>query len=210
MIGWATVTTEHEVDLFQCPVCAAERSYARCRVRRYATLLGKPLLPVALLGEYFECQTCLTAFEPEVIDETDPERARQATAYLRAVRLVLAHMVAIDGAADAVEIATAQKVYRGITGYDVDTDVLLREARQAMRSANPVRAVRPLIGHLNDEGRRQVVRAAAQVAMADGKLHDAEQMLLFRVGAALGLDDVAVRALLKEELDRFFGRAPAR
>jgi len=53
---------------FHCPKCQARRQYHHKRARQYFTLYFIPLIPLRQLGEYVECQTCKTAFEPAVLN----------------------------------------------------------------------------------------------------------------------------------------------
>ncbi|MBN1313546.1 MAG: zinc-ribbon domain-containing protein [Anaerolineae bacterium] len=51
---------------FFCPKCQASRRYAHKRAVRSFTLYFIPIFPIQQLGEFIECQTCGTTFEPSV------------------------------------------------------------------------------------------------------------------------------------------------
>ena len=52
---------------FFCPKCQANRAYKHKRASRYFALYFVPLIPMGTVGEYVECQTCGTAYEPQVL-----------------------------------------------------------------------------------------------------------------------------------------------
>ena len=57
---------------FFCPRCQARRAYKHKKASRYFALYFVPLIPMGELGEFVECQTCHTAFEPSVLQIKGP------------------------------------------------------------------------------------------------------------------------------------------
>jgi len=55
---------------FFCPSCQAMRTFQHREVGRYFTLYFIPLFQTSKLGEYVECNVCLTTFKPEVLTLT--------------------------------------------------------------------------------------------------------------------------------------------
>jgi hypothetical protein len=52
---------------FSCPRCQARRPFKYKQMGRYLTLFFIPLFRLARLGEYVECQVCLTTFTSDVL-----------------------------------------------------------------------------------------------------------------------------------------------
>ncbi|MCC6904501.1 MAG: zinc ribbon domain-containing protein [Anaerolineae bacterium] len=61
---------------FYCPRCQATRRYHYKEARQFFTLYFIPVIPLRRMGEYVECQTCKTAFEPQArLQRTRPAPA---------------------------------------------------------------------------------------------------------------------------------------
>ena len=85
--GTRGVTLTGESGAFFCPECSDERSYKQKKVRRFFTLYFIPLVPLDLLGEYIECQTCRNTYNDKVL-EIDSNSVNQdiEAEYERAMR----------------------------------------------------------------------------------------------------------------------------
>jgi ribosomal protein L37E len=53
---------------FFCPKCQAEQVYNLKRATRFLTLYFIPVIPLAQIGEFVECQSCGLSFVPRVRD----------------------------------------------------------------------------------------------------------------------------------------------
>jgi uncharacterized tellurite resistance protein B-like protein len=184
---------------FSCPSCRATCDFRRVVVGRVVRVFAIPL-PTGVYGEYIECVTCLSTFRPSALafhgrDETPHSLTAE---YERALLRVLALLVISDGHVDDAEISTVQRVFSAVTGKLLTRETVLAEARDT--ASEPTTAARYLanvVGYLNDHGREQILRGAALVSGADGRVHHAEAELVRRFGAVLQLPEERVEYVLR-------------
>ncbi len=171
---------------FECPECMARRPYQRTRVLRRLRVLGVAF-PAGVLGEYIECGGCLATFRPEVLAYDAGARTPEAVAeYQRAMRRILALMVAADGKVREREIATVRRIFEAVTGKTLTAADVRAEVEEAGRApTSAARSLARVIGYLNEYGKEQILRAAALVSRSDGELHAREADLVRRLGAVL-------------------------
>lgn len=198
IFGTRGVTTTPQRGEFHCPTCNTTRNYGLKRVRRFFTLYFIPLIPLDKLGEYVECISCKDAYKPSVL-EHDPaaNRERFEAEYQTTIRKVMMHMLLADGVVEDAEIDMAQQVYQKVSGQEISQSALreeiylIRERQEPL--ADCLAAVR---GHLNDEGKEMVIKAALYVALADGEFQQEEQNMLAEIGAALGMTHAHVQGVI--------------
>lgn len=182
---------------FSCPVCRDLRPYTRVVVGRVIRVFAIRL-PAGRYGEYIECSSCLGTWRPAALALRQSEDARRtATEYERALLRVLALLVISDGHIHDEEVATVQRVYAAVTGSLLTREDVIAEAEDV--AAHPTTAARFLghvVGYLNDRGKEQVLRGAALVSGADGRVHDAEAELVRRLGAVMQLEPERVEYVL--------------
>jgi len=53
---------------FLCPRCRAVKPYIHKQIGKYFTLYFIPLFQTENVGEYLECQSCFTTFDPKVLN----------------------------------------------------------------------------------------------------------------------------------------------
>ncbi len=183
---------------FFCPTCMARRPYQRTEVRRRLRVLAVLRLPAGRLGEYVECGVCLSTFRPEVLAYDAGERTPAVMAeYQRAMKRILALMVAADGVIQPPEIQMVRRVFEDLSGIPLGRQEVLDEVAEV--GSSPTSAARYLarvVGYLNDYGKEQVLRAAARVSHADGQLHAREAAVVRRLGGVLHLPPARIDAIL--------------
>jgi uncharacterized tellurite resistance protein B-like protein len=182
---------------FTCPDCAGPRAYDRVVVRRTARVLGV-LLRFGRWGEYIECAACLATYRPEVLAyDAGAATHRVMAEYQRVMRRVLALMVVTDGRIAEPEIATVRDIFEAVSGRRLSRDDVLDETRAVVRQPMTVaRYLAGVLGHLNDYGKEQILRAAAMVARADGATHESERSMVRRLGGVLRVERLRVEAVL--------------
>ncbi len=170
---------------FFCTRCGADRHYVLQRFRQWFTLFFLPVFPTSgPKGEQVKCQTCGTAFRPEVLQA--PTSASLTDTIRGAMR---AAAVAMLNAGNPSDLASRQTVVAtvattGTVGYD-DADLsedLLRQDPSQLAAH-----VSQLARGLNGQGRETFITRLAEIAAADGPVSDGERAVLESVGSGLGL-----------------------
>jgi uncharacterized tellurite resistance protein B-like protein len=183
---------------FSCPSCRSTRDFRRVVVGRVVRVFAIQL-PTGVYGEYIECSTCLSTFRPAVLAFRGDDNPHSLTAeYERALLRVLALLVISDGHVDDAEISTVQRVFSAVTGKLLTRETVMAEARDtASEPTTAARYLADVVGYLNDHGREQILRGAALVSGADGRVHHAEAELVRRFGAVLQLPEERVEYVLR-------------
>ena len=70
MLIWGSKGREKELSRgqFFCPMCNTERPYLHKKVSKMFTLYFIPLFETTNLGEFVQCQTCKSGFDPKVLE----------------------------------------------------------------------------------------------------------------------------------------------
>jgi tellurite resistance protein len=170
-------------------------------VRRFFTLYFIPCIPLNLLGEYVECQSCEATYQPEVL-EYDPGAAEaQIEAEVHGgIRRIMVDMMMADGVADPEEIKTIRAIYEDLSGKPISEVAVLSEVDKA-GARTAVETAAALVGVLNDSGKELVVRAAFQVAASDGVFQAEEKALLESLAKALEMTSAHYKGVLLELTD---------
>lgn len=170
---------------FFCPRCGADRHYVLQRFRRWFTLFFLPVFPMSgSQGEQVKCQTCNSAFRPEVLQA--PTSARLSETIRDTMRLAAVAMLLAGNSWDptARRAAIDAIVSTGANGYD---DGHLSEDLYGSDSSQLVPRVNQLASVLNDQGKEMFVTQLARIAVADGPIDENEQAVLNTIGAGLGM-----------------------
>lgn len=185
IFGFRTRASKVSEGEFFCPRCGADRHYVLQRLRRWFTLFFLPVFPMSGdKGQQVKCQTCSTAFRPEVLQT--PTSTSLADSIRDTMRVAAVAMLKAGSSWDAAarEAAVSAVVSGGVTGYDdnqLSTDLY---------SEDPSRLV-GLVGQLarglNDQGKEKFVAHLAGIAAADGAVSDGEQAVLSSVASGLGM-----------------------
>ena len=88
---------------FHCPSCGGDRRCSHKQARRWFTLFFIPLIPLKVLGEFVECQTCKKGFDTGIL--ALPTSAALTEQMLGAMREAVVQLLRIDGSATAREAA---------------------------------------------------------------------------------------------------------
>jgi uncharacterized tellurite resistance protein B-like protein len=191
LIIWGSrgVTSTLKSGQFHCPKCQGKRLYEHKRVRRFFTLYFIPLFPIKDLGEFVECQTCDQTYKEEVLDYDPEAEKRQTTAAIQhALRRVMAAMLVLEETPSEASRAVAMRTWQELSGRALTPGELDEQVRAATGDKRPLSAILGAAApKLNDAGRELLVKAAAEVALADGPLAPRENEVLNEVARALSV-----------------------
>lgn len=189
IFGTRGVTYGSEGGQFFCPGCEGKESYLHRKVRRFFTLYFIPLIPLDMIGEYIECQSCTGTYKLSILD-FDPQKAADAeeAEFHKAMRRVLVLMMLADGVVEESELEAIQTILgkledRVVTRQEVEAEVTRAQAEKSSIETY----CKSMAGYLNDSGREMVVKAAILVAGADGKFDDSERDALASIATALNM-----------------------
>ena len=66
-------TVDH--GTFTCPHCQSTRPFEKKRSKLYFSLFFVPILPLKELGEFIECQHCMTRYSVDILTRPHPSSA---------------------------------------------------------------------------------------------------------------------------------------
>lgn len=201
IFGTDSIPKRSGTGVFYCPLCLHTREYTRQLVRSFLTLYYIPIFPLSVDGEYIECESCQSTYEPKVLE--DPRPGATFTPHFK--RTILKMMVLVSCADGHVHSSETQEI-TGICHELLEAPDLAEQLRQQvtapLRSLNSDAVLNLLTysrGFLNTVGRQNVFIAALRVARADKQMHAKEIPLLFKIGDALGLRPAHVKEMIEAE-----------
>jgi hypothetical protein len=193
--GWRGVSTTGKSGEFHCPGCDTERSYRMKKIQRFFTLYFIPLIPLEVLQQSVECQTCRKNYVTAALDynpKADREALRQEIAdrYQR----LLYHFGAMSGRRDPEFAQMVAHLFADLDGGSVTPDEVIQGLQRNTQNLGP--ALADLARNLSERGRETVVRNALVAATADGALTDDKRAELTEVAKTLGMTDTHIVGVL--------------
>ncbi|MFG2088352.1 MULTISPECIES: hypothetical protein [unclassified Spirillospora] len=193
IFGWRVVFFTLTRGIFHCPDCGGDRDYRRRQGRNFFTLFFVPVIPLTKTGgEFIQCDTCKGRWNPGVLNVPTTAQLAQMPAML--LRMAIAQVLRsgdyTDPSARSRAVAVVQQA--GVAGYDdaalnADLGRPFDEVRAEMSRAASA---------LAPEARESILRAAAEIALTDGRLSVSEEETLAAVGADLELTRVQVTGVV--------------
>lgn len=203
MAQWGSQTRFSTIGdgTFHCPRCALDRPYALRCARRWIAVGPVPLVPRHRLATVVECGVCASRYDERVRSGlTDADFAERLSVALRSLAVAVA---TADGPPGP---ATRRTVLRTVGGgvvhaygtAELDADLI------ALAHRRPEEFLEALQGVLNDAGRERLVRAALEIAHAEGRPGAAALDVARAAGAALGMTAARIDLVV-----RTAGRCPS-
>ena len=192
IFGTRGVATTKATGSFHCPSCGGRRNYQHKRLRRFFTLYFIPVVPMDLLHEYVQCETCRGDFRMGVL-QYDPEierRARQegVNAHYRAV---VVHFARMANRSDPEFLDRVAQLIGSFAGGAVAGDDVAADLRQEPLDIIP--AAERLGAALSERGREELMFSLVEVT---GPLDESRRQALVEAGRALGMSEAHVRGVL--------------
>ncbi|MFZ0013594.1 MAG: hypothetical protein WAL25_05700 [Acidimicrobiia bacterium] len=72
ILGRQTVTKSIAGGIFVCAAEQKQRAYWHYHMRSWFTFLGARVLPGRVVGDYVECFSCKSTYDPRIVGSTHP------------------------------------------------------------------------------------------------------------------------------------------
>ncbi len=203
--GWRTLPKTLDEGTFYCPRCDGDRQYRLRRARRFFTFFFIPIIPLKVLGEYVECSTCGSTFDPQVL--TLATAAQMEDTLTTALRHAVVSMISADGVVQDSEKQAGVEVVRNFARREYSLDDLESDLA-TLAHADLAAQMEGLSGMLNEHGKESLLAACVSLASADGHVDPSELELLEQVGVGMTMSRAHVRGVIHETLESS-GHAPA-
>lgn len=168
---------------FVCPRCGVDRDGAELQPQRWCTVLGVPMLPLAMLERVIECDQCGYQCDLGVLEIPTSD---VLSAYLSdAVRHSVATIVRAGGIPSAETRAAAVAAVRG-EGQEYD-DERFDQDLVGLDDIDTTDRLRRLDPELTAHGKQGFLHRMAALAQIDGQLLPAQRRALVEMGVALGM-----------------------
>ncbi len=180
---------------FYCPRCGPHASFTHKRVRVFFTLYFIPVIPMHSAGEYIECASCGGTYEMEVLNYNPQDTLNEF--YEEVKRLCV--LLAIAGGAPTPGMKEAiKRVYSALSGkYLGDQELEMELSMASSAGVSSVDYLREISASLGGQGVAMVVKAAFEVASADGEMPEAQRNQLRNYPGALGISVQEFQGLIE-------------
>jgi len=194
--GWRTRAGVIGRGVFLCPHCGADRHYAHKRMRRWFTLFFIPVIPLKVLGEFVQCETCKQTYKTVVLDA--PTTATLQNELLWAIREAMVTMLRVDRSPAGEAAATA--VLTSFAGREWTRDELADDVAQ-LDTVHLEARLANLAATLNEQGKERFVSACAQVCATGGVIDGAGRAAVERIAAGLLMTPAHARGIIDQTLE---------
>jgi len=178
---------------FFCPQCGGDRPYQHRVGRKWFRAYYIPLFPVGgAVNEHVQCEVCQGKFTMQALAR--PTSNQLSSLLLDGVRGVLVHVLRAGSMQSPVARATAVGEVQNAGLPTYDDAALEADFGVVPGDLNPL--LSNLSGQLADQGKENLLRAAAKTALADGPLTDLERSVLNGTAASLGMTQAHTQGVI--------------
>ena len=194
IFGTRTLTSTKGISPFHCPRCQLQRDGRIQAANRWFTLYFIPVIPMGTAGEYVECTACSGTYATEILQyNPEAERAELALNFRRMLCMVLLASGRTERQyIEAVQNACFDVFEINVSAEDVLAD--LRMAREARAELRPFLEAKAM--GLSADGKKLLLRVAAQVLAAAGPLHESDKAVVRQIGETIGVPAPYVESAL--------------
>jgi len=190
-IYYRTIAT----GIFHCERCGGDRPYRHRSGRRWARVLGIPVMPLDRTGEHLRCMICRTAYRVELL--AVPTVEHMQTALVDATTSAVLAMLNAGGSASQAARRSAVRLIMSAGSPDfTEADLAgglrrARSAQQALIACGPVPGLRfsveTLAIQFETHASEWFLGNIVRVGLADGPLTAAEREVVGTIARHLGL-----------------------
>jgi len=113
----------------------------------------------------------------------------------KAIKKVLIMMILADGKVEDAEISMFHKVYRDVAD-SVVPDIYKEIEAVRVENKAPRQYLKQVSAYLNEEGKKDIIKAAMMIAASDGDIDPSEVRMVENFGKALELRTLEVREII--------------
>lgn len=204
-IYYRTIAT----GIFHCERCGGDRPYRHRSGRRWARLLGIPVMPLDRTGEHLRCTICRTCYRVELL--AVPTIEQMQTALVDATTAAALAMLNAGGSASQAAKRTAIQLIMGAGSPDfTEADLAgglrrARTAQQALIACGPVPGLRfsveTLSIQLETRASEWFLGNIVRIGLADGPLTATEREVVATIARYLGLTQAQADAVILQTED---------
>ena len=182
---------------FCCPSCGVDRTYSHKQAKRWFTLFFIPLIPLKVLGEYVQCETCKATYAPSVLSlpTTESLQKNLVMAMREAVVSVL------GGSPTPAEMQEALAVLSNFAEMEWHEDDLIDDIANL--------DVTQLQGHLatlaealNEHGKERIVFGCARIASTGGTMDRTQRATVMRIASDIGMTAAHARGVIDDAIEQ--------
>lgn len=194
--GWRTRFKTLSDGAFHCPSCGGDRHYAHKQARRWFTLFFIPLIPLKVLGEFVECQTCSQGYDQRILAlPTSAALGEQLTAATREAAVQLVRVDDSPSARTAAVVALSQVSDMAWNEATFDADVRHLDVAPLPSRLHQLGEV------MNEHGKERFLASVTAIAGGGGVLGDASRHVLAGIAADLGMTPAHARGVIDQAMD---------
>jgi len=182
-----------ETGRFFCPHEGGDRGYRRVEARKWFTLFFLPLIPLKVLGESVECESCERSYNESVL--TMPTAAQMRDNLADAMRQAVVSMITADGVVDEAEKRAGFEVMQRFSDTPYTMDDLENDLRE-LKHGDPASGIGRIAGMLNEHGKESLLAACLEIVFADGTFDESELEKVTQAGVALGMSAAHVKGVI--------------
>lgn len=195
--GWRTRSKTLASGTFACPGCSADRQYVHKQARRWFTVFFIPLIPLKVLGEYIECQTCKCTYKPAVLSQ--PTTATLQNELLLAARETAVVVLGSDPTPAAC--TEARLMLSSFAEREWSETELAADVGQLDTGGLSARLAL-LAGVLTEQGKERLVGWAAKIASTGGFLTAERRAVVERIAGDIGMTAAHARGVIDEVVEQ--------
>jgi hypothetical protein len=194
--GWRTRFRTLADGLFHCPSCGADRHFARKQARRWFTVFFLPIIPLKVLGEFVECQTCKKGYDEHILRL--PTSAALTEHLVGATREAAVQLLRVDDTPTGR--AAAIRALSQVSGMPWSEEALAADLATLDLTHLPQR-LRQLGEVMNEHGKEGFLASLASIAAGGGVLAAPSRQTLDAIAADLGMTPAHARGVIDQVLD---------
>jgi len=180
---------------FFCPREGGDRNYVRKLAARWFTFFFIPIFETSKLGEFVECSSCNSQYDPQVL--SNPTSAELMDNLANGMRQAVVSIIRADGEIEQQEkdmavLVMAKYSDTPYTSENLDSDL------EALPATGLVDQMEKCAGILSPQGKESLLRSCILVAMADGDFASEEVEEVHTAGKALGMSKAHVSGAISE------------